>query len=216
MNQFPFDLLGQITKSDWIEVLKSLPTFVTATVAYCALRNWRRQERAKHVSSFLAELLQAALKIKHSMAKACSLVSFVQKSIIDALDEDAPSPEWRRSMQHLQRYAKSDAARLKEILKDAEPALLKLEELVFQGNIYNFDRYEVCRASIEGALRLVHVMELFLIMLDQDYETVDEEEAIRQIRFLQSPDVKTYETRFNSRLNEILDYASRQYRSTYG
>ena len=213
MDQFPFDLLRQISKSDWIDILKILPSFVTATVAYCALRNWRRQERAKHVSSFLAELLQAALKVKHSMAKACSLVRLVQGCVIGALDEDAPSSKGKH---YLQRYAKPDAARLKEILKDAEPARLKLEELVVQGNVYNFDQYEICRAAIQGVLRNIDMMELFLMMLDEDYDAADEKEAMRRLSFLQSTNVKSDETSFNLRLNEILAYASRQYRSTYG
>lgn len=44
---------------NWLEVLRSLAPVATAGIAFAALRNWRRQDKAKRQPEFLDELIEA-------------------------------------------------------------------------------------------------------------------------------------------------------------
>ena len=43
----------------WLEIVKTTAPVVTAFIAYRALRNWQRQDRAKRQTEFLDELIDA-------------------------------------------------------------------------------------------------------------------------------------------------------------
>jgi hypothetical protein len=45
-------LNSAVTFSDCLKVVKTLATVVTAFVAWRVLKNWQRQDQAKHVAEF--------------------------------------------------------------------------------------------------------------------------------------------------------------------
>jgi hypothetical protein len=45
--------LDAITSINWLEVIKALAPVATAVIAFLALKNWRRQDKAKREAEFL-------------------------------------------------------------------------------------------------------------------------------------------------------------------
>jgi hypothetical protein len=51
--------LDAIIHFNWLEVVKTLAPVLTAVIAFFALRNWKRQEKAKREAEFLDALIEA-------------------------------------------------------------------------------------------------------------------------------------------------------------
>lgn len=49
-----------ITRINWLEVIKTLAPVATAVIAFTALKNWQRQDKAKREVEFLDALIEAA------------------------------------------------------------------------------------------------------------------------------------------------------------
>ncbi|MFZ2872524.1 hypothetical protein [Zavarzinia sp.] len=48
-----------ITNINWLEVIKALAPVATAIIAFIALKNWQRQDKAKREAEFLDALIEA-------------------------------------------------------------------------------------------------------------------------------------------------------------
>ncbi len=56
MSQIP----NSIASFNWLEAIKSMAPVATAGIAFAALRNWQRQDKAKREAEFLDALVEAA------------------------------------------------------------------------------------------------------------------------------------------------------------
>src|SRR6188768_4201043 len=87
-------LLNTITEFDWFEAIKTLAAASTAVVAMLALKNWRRQDKAKREVEFLDALIEAVHTYVAVMSRPTSLVRLVKIGMVSHEPwEDGDDPE---------------------------------------------------------------------------------------------------------------------------
>jgi hypothetical protein len=82
-----------ITSINWLEVIKTLAPVATAVIAFLALKNWQRQDKAKREVEFLDALMLDSLKALPGMvAAAVDTISKVWRAGIDLQARAASHP----------------------------------------------------------------------------------------------------------------------------
>jgi hypothetical protein len=67
-----------ITSINWLEVIKALAPVATAVIAFLALKNWQRQDKAKREAEFLDALIEAAHTYIAAMPKPITLLEMAK------------------------------------------------------------------------------------------------------------------------------------------
>jgi hypothetical protein len=70
-----------ITGLPWLEITKAIAPVATTVIAFLALKNWKRQDRAKRQAEFLDELIEATHSYIAEMSKPVTLARFVNIGI---------------------------------------------------------------------------------------------------------------------------------------
>jgi hypothetical protein len=80
--------LSALASVNWLEVIKALAPVVTAGIAILALRNWKRQEKAKREAEFLDALIEAVHTYISEMPAPVTLVHLAK------IGMESHAPTW--------------------------------------------------------------------------------------------------------------------------
>jgi hypothetical protein len=132
----------------WLEVIKALAPVVTAFIAFSALKNWQRQDKAKREADFLDALIEAAHTYIAEMPKPITILEMAKIGMV------SHAPTWENGEQadieikgaiaYIQKYGERDAKRLQEVLETVKPSIIKLRSLGAKGQVFKFDGYAKC------------------------------------------------------------------------
>lgn len=67
-----------IMSVNWLEVIKALAPVTTAFIAFIALKNWQRQDKAKREADFLDALIEAAHTYIVEMPKPITILEMAK------------------------------------------------------------------------------------------------------------------------------------------
>src|SRR5215469_15392277 len=122
-----------ITDINWLEVIKALAPVATAFIAFFALRNWQRQDKAKREAEFLDALIEATHTYIAEMRKP---ITFLEMAKIGMVSH---APTWENGNQadiavkgaiaYIQKNGEREAKRLLEVLEAVQPSVIKLRSL---------------------------------------------------------------------------------------
>src|SRR5277367_1811098 len=132
----------------WLEVIKALAPVATAFIAFSALKNWQRQDKAKREADFLDALIEAAHTYIAEMPKPITILEMAEIGMV------SHAPTWENGEQadieikgaiaYIQKYDERDAKRLQEVLETVQPSVIKLRSLGAKGQVFKFDGYAKC------------------------------------------------------------------------
>ena len=118
---------------------------ITAAIAFRALKNWQRQDKAKREAQFLDALIEAAHTYIAEMPKPITLLEIAK------IGMESHVPTWETGDQidkaikgaiiYIGKNGEREAQRLLDALKIVEPSVIKLRSLVAKGQVFGFGDY---------------------------------------------------------------------------
>jgi hypothetical protein len=142
------EVVAAIAAVPWFEVIRSLAPVVTAVVAFLALKNWKRQDKAKREAEFLDQLTEAVHSYISQLSTPITLAEFIRVAM------DAHAPTWeggdqsvKGAVSYIQKRGEQDAKRLIEALNSARPAASRVQALVAKGQVFRLPGYNYCQKA---------------------------------------------------------------------
>ncbi|CDO37437.1 hypothetical protein [Novosphingobium sp. KN65.2] len=132
----------------FLEIVRTAAPVVTAFIAFRALRNWQRQDRAKRQAEFLDELIDATHEHIVAIQRPIELLKLAKIGI----DSHANTYETRGAadqktagaLHYIQKRGEPDGERLREALVATQPSVVKLRSLCAKGQVFKFYDYAKC------------------------------------------------------------------------
>ena len=135
----------------WLELLRSLGPYAAACVGWLALKNWKRQDKAKREADFLDALIESTHAFIIAMSRPVALHQAVRTGMIC----HGPSPfdpeklTIEGAIQYIQKASEATSRRLDEALSQVQPLVVQLRSLASKGQIFGFKDYGKCYQSIQ-------------------------------------------------------------------
>lgn len=141
-----------ITIVSWLEVIKALAPVATAVIAFFALKNWQRQDKAKREAEFLDALIEATHTYIAEMPKPITLLEMAR------IGMKSHAPTWesgddadkavKGAIAYIQKNGEQAAKRLLDVLEAVQPTTIKLRSLSAKGQVFKFDNYAKCQNAV--------------------------------------------------------------------
>ena len=138
-------LLQNIHSVPWLDLVRSAAPVATAFIAYRALRNWQRQDRAKREAEFLDQIVESTHAYIVEMNRPISLLRFAKIGMASHVEKWAEGDEHEKdvagAIAYIDRNGESHGKRLAEALREVEPSVVKLQSLMTKGQVFGFPDY---------------------------------------------------------------------------
>ena len=134
------------------EIVRTLAPVVTAFIAYKALRNWQRQDKAKREAEFLDSLVEAAHTLIAEMSKPVTLLEMAKIGMDshtrpwDEGDEDEKAIAG--AIAYIEKNGERDGKRLLDCLESVQPSVIKLRSVGAKGQVFGFKNYTACQKAV--------------------------------------------------------------------
>ncbi|MBF0293688.1 MAG: hypothetical protein HQL96_00745 [Magnetococcales bacterium] len=215
-----FNIIEYIVKFDLLEVVKAFASVAMVGIAFSALRNWQRQDKAKREAEFLDSLIEAAQTYiaelyKHVKVLEISAIG-VESLNISLLGCDMTEIISKYNT-YLQQCAQPEFKRLVDLIKVSQPSAIKLRSLETKGQVFKFDNYDQCRNAIAEITRHSDRFETFVIFMESSqgwrWEHPKVQEYFKEVIAINYNEIRDSIIKNN---NAIVEFARDTYALIYG
>jgi hypothetical protein len=212
--------LDAITSINWLEVIKALAPVATAMIAFLALKNWRRQDKAKREAEFLDALIEAAHTYIAEMPKAVTLFEMAKIGMA------SHAPTWESGEQadkavkgaiaYIHKNGEREAKRLLEVLEVVQPSAIKLRSLAAKGQVFKFDGYTKCQDAV--ALLTWHFdrIEAFTAVVGSPTWNWEHPEVLKHLKDVMTIEPDDIRKSLKENNVAVLEFAGETYKRMYG
>ncbi|MQB43026.1 hypothetical protein [Rhizobium sp. ICMP 5592] len=212
-------LLDTIMKISWGEIIRTIAPVVTAFIAYRALKNWQRQDKAKREAEFLDALVDATHAYIAEMPKPITLLD-IAKVGMDSHAFTQSGSETDKAVKGAISYIRKDgereAKRLLEVLEAIKPLTIKLRSLAAKGQVFKFKDYRKCQETIAMLVWQLDRMEGFALIIGSttwNWENSKVLERVNDAIEISGDDIRKGLHNDNVAL---IEFASETYKRIYG
>lgn len=212
--------LEPITRLDWIEIAKVAASFGTLVIAFLALRNWQRQDKAKREAEFLDSLIEAihayivVMSRPTALVRTCRIGMLSHTSLFDDREESEKVADG--AIPYITKSGERDAERLFAALNEARPASIKLRSLGAKGQVFGFEKYAKCHNAIVLLVWQFDRIEAFASMIGSptlNWANPHVHRALQNVLMLTPDDIQKH---LNENDVAVLQYARDIYSRLYG
>lgn len=208
-----------ITSIQWLEVIKALAPAVTAFIAFIALRNWRRQDKAKREIEFLDALIESVHSYIAEIHKPITLLEMAK------IGMRSYAPTWENgdhahiaikgAIAYIQKNGEHDSKHLQEVLATVQPIVIKLRALAAKGQIFKFACYAKCYDAIAKLTWQFDRIEAFMAVIGSPTWNWENPEVLKHLKDVM--DIDPEEIRESARKNNValLEFYSVTYKRIY-
>jgi hypothetical protein len=210
--------LDAITSIDWLEIIKALAPVATAVIAFVALKNWQRQDKAKREAEFLDALIEAAHTYIAEMRKPITLLDMAKIG----MESHAPPGETgeqaavKGAIAYIQKNGEHESKRLLEALEAVQPSTIKLRSLVAKGQVFKFDGYAKCQNAVAMLTWHLDRIEAFMAVIGSPTWNWDNPEVLQHLKDMMAIDPNDMRKRIQENNVALLEFAGETYRRIYG
>lgn len=192
----------------------------TALIAFSALRNWKRQDKAKRQAEFLDTLIEATHTYITDVARPIAFVEFAR------IGMKSHSPKWEDqdetaavadgAVPYIQNNGERDAKRLIETLNDVRPAKIRLLSLSTRGQVFHFKDYAKCHNAIAMLAWQFDRIEAFASIVGSptlNWNHPEVRRSLQGILTVQPEDIRKHLSENNV---AVLEFAQTTYTRIYG
>jgi hypothetical protein len=136
-----------LTGLNWLEIIKALAPVVTAFIAWRALQNWRRQDKAKRQADFLDQLTEAVHGYVNFMPDLISMVEFAKIGMHahrPMINPKHPDIDVAGAIEFIEKRGADHYRHMARALDAARPALARMQSLLSKGQVLGFKEYDDC------------------------------------------------------------------------
>lgn len=205
---------------DWLEIIRTLAPVVTAVIAFLALRNWQRQDKAKREAEFLDALIEEmhayilAIRIPLGQLKLSQTGIRAHASTSESGDESEKTI--KGAVTYIEKNGERDAQRLFEKLNDVRPSLGKLRALVAKGQVFRFKDYAVCREDLYQLMSQFEKLESCGAVLGLTGMNWEHPIVIAQLKTLVALDAEAIHADILKYNLTVIKFATDTYKRIYG
>jgi len=209
-----------ITSVDWLEVIKALAPVATAVIAFLALRNWQRQDKAKREAEFLDALIEAAHTYIAEIPSPITVLEMAKIGMSShARTWEAGEPEdiaVKGAIAFIQKNGERESKRLFELLAGIQPSVIKLRSLAAKGQVFKFDGYLKCQNAVAMLTWHFDRMEAFAAVIGSptwNWEHPEVQKHLKDIMAIEADEIRKSVGENNV---DLLKFARDTYKRIYG
>lgn len=205
-----------ITSINWLEVIKALAPMATAVIAFVALRNWQRQDKAKREAEFLDALIEATHTYIAEMPAPITLLEMGKigmKSHAPTLTDGDQTI--KGAITYIQRNGQQESKRLREVLETVQPSVVRLRSLAAKGQVFKFEDYAKCQNAVEMLTWQFGRIEAFMTVIGSPTWNWEHPDVLKSLENVMA--INPVEIRESLQENNVavLEFASETYRRIY-
>lgn len=206
-----------ITGWPWLEIIKTLAPVTTAIIAFIALKNWKRQDKAKREAEFLVELLDTVHEYINGLSAPLTHAEFIRIGV------GAHAATWEEGDQFIEgaisfieKRGEATSKKLLESLAPARPLAVKLESLIAKGQVFGFENYDLCHRDIRQLTWVFGRLETFAAMIGSTSLNWDNPEVTSCMRSIVDVDVAQLRRHIQDHNLLVIGFVTTTYREIYG
>ena len=135
--------------TNWLEIIKVFGPVATAVIAFLALENWQRQDKAKREAEFLNALIEATHTYISEMDKPVTIVEYTKIGIVSyAPPGEQLDKEIKGAIAYIEKNGERATTRLSDALEISAPSMIKLRSLAAKGQVFGFKDYIKCQNAV--------------------------------------------------------------------
>lgn len=213
-------VLAWLAHVDWLEVIRSLAALATVIIAFAALKNWQRQDRAKREVEFLDALIEAVHAYIVDMGRPIALVGTTrigmrsQTSSWD--DEDQSAAVAKGAVPFIKKDGEAAAKRLIDALNEVRPTSTKLRSLGTKGQVFGFKGYTRCQNAVAMLAWQFDRIEAFAAIVGSptlNWKHPEVQRSLQNVLTVEENDLRKHVAENNV---AVLDFARDTYARIYG
>lgn len=152
----------------WLEIIKALAPVATAIIALLALKNWKRQDRAKREAEFLDTLIDTAHTYLAEVPKLIWLFEVAKIGMASHMPSgESDDNKIKGAILYIDQNGQRESKRLLEVLEAIQPITIRLRSLAAKGQIFKFKDYAKCQNAITLLTWQFDRIEAFMGILNQ-------------------------------------------------
>ncbi|MGO4302846.1 hypothetical protein [Cupriavidus sp. RAF12] len=209
-----------VTSTNWLEVIKAFAPVATAFIAFLALKNWQRQDKAKREAEFLDALIEAAHTYIAEVPKPITLLEMAKIGMA------SHAPTWESGEQtdkavkgaiaYIQKNGERDAKRLLEVLEAVQPSAIELRSLATKGQVFKFDGYAKCQNAVAILTWHFDRIEAFMTVIGSPTWNWEHPEVLTLLKDMMAIDPDDIRKNIKENNVAMLEFARETYERIYG
>lgn len=220
-------LYGALKSIEWLEVIRSLAPVVTAFaavatafIAYRALRNWQRQDKAKREAEFLDEMIEAVHAYIAEINRPVQMLEFSKMGMESHVKSWEQGEETEKAINgaiaYIQKRGESDGKRLLDVLGGIRSSTIELRSLIVKGQVFKFDGYAKCQGAIDLLIWTFNRIEAFAIIIASPSWNWDNPEVMGRLKSEIALDPKELHKYVHDSNVAIVEFVRDNYIKIYG
>jgi hypothetical protein len=209
-----------ITNIPWLELIKTLAPVVTAAIAFKALRNWQRQDKAKREAEFLDALIEAAYAYIADLPAPIMVLEVAKVGMAShaATWEDGDETEIavKGAIAFIEKNGADYSKRLLDALAPVRLSLIRLKSLSTKGQIFDFADYDGCQGAIASLTWHFNRMEAFGAYIGTSSWYWQNPDVIKGLKGIMSIDPWEIRPAIEVSHGKLIEFARAAYKRIYG
>jgi len=201
------------------EAIKTVAPVVTALIAFLALRNWQRQDKAKREAEFLDQLIDAVHAYLAAMPRPVTLFEIAKMGMAahassERAEESAGMVEG--AIAYIQKHGEEHGKRLSDALNEVRPDVVKLKTLAVKGQIFGFRDYAKCQNAVTMLAWQFDRIEAAMAVIGSPSLYWENPRVLDHLKSIMAIEVEDIQQRLADSNVGILEFASETYKRIYG
>lgn len=209
-----------ITSISWLEVIKALAPVATAIIAFAALRNWQRQDKAKREAEFLDALIEATHTYLAEMPKPITLLEMAKIGMASHAPTRESGDDAEKAVKgaiaYIQKNGEQDAKRMLGVLEAVQPSTIRLRSLAAKGQIFKFNGYARCQNAVAMLTWHFDRIEAFTAVIGSPSWNWENPQVVKHLKDVMAIDADEIRKSVQENNVAIIEFASDTYKRIYG
>ncbi len=204
---------------NWLEVIITLATVSTAVIAFLALKNWQRQDKAKREAEFLDAVIDATHAYIIEMGKPTTFLEMAKigmaSHVPNSEDEEEATKEITGAIAYIEKNGERDAKRLFEILETVQQSVIRLRSLGAKGQIFKFDSYNNCQTAIAMLTWQFDRIQAFASVIGSPTSNWQHPDIQKSLKNIMAIDAKDIQSKISENNTVLLEFGRETYQRIY-
>jgi hypothetical protein len=202
---------------DILDAIRTLAPVVTAIIAFLALRNWQRQDKAKREAEFLDALVDAVHTYVAAMYDPIALLEFAKIGMAaHTRSENDDDITVEGAVAYIQKDGERHAKRMMEAQAAARPSMIRLKSLAAKGQVFSFNGYAKCRNAIAMLTWQLDKLDAFTTVIGSPTWNWEHPKVLSNLKSMIAMDPEDLRKGLGDNNVAVLEFASETYRRLYG
>lgn len=216
LEDFAVWAVNQIMKTEWLDLIKTLAPVATATIAFTALKNWKRQDKAKREAEFLDALIDAMHTYVAHMSKPIGFLEVIKIGFESYIPiGQSEDPEVKGAIAYIQKNGEQISSRLRESLETARPSVAHLRALITKGQVFEFNNYRVPQNAVTMLTRQFDIIEAFGALIGSSTLNWAHPKVLEALKNVMSTNPNDIRSALQKDNVTILEFAQETYKKLY-